>query len=947
MHYWNTVHDCAVAPSPIVPTYRPDPPLKRRNSTMSSSTAGSVRAAGPRALSTARPEARSAGMAERPTRNESLSDLVAFLQSQNMAASTTNSPAALPAVDSPGKTQPVGKEQVKPFHRRLLQFTQRQKKDSSAASSKSKADDQRRQIEALQREGYLVSGSKPNPSSRSTRSKPSIDSSLSQSKQKDVESIGQPWLAKEAHKHGPELPGDSRRRLASLDFGDFGSIGDMTISLSADYDDLSPPPYQPSVSSVPHRMQNSASQSTSALPLEKASMEARKSQNTNRPMSPPTHSTEGHSRRPSTSTGCSIRTDERGDTSYSQPVSRSTSLRVSESSDSSAKSDSITDRETQKRTQATGRLASNPSGSPPKPMKLFPNVTPPRGSSKNAWRVSAVPQYQKPSSKTAVLSDARSEVPESVNSGGNDVQQTGKSSSNESEGESKLACSGTNAAPRASTQSSTTAEPTAAKNSTQSQAAFRSSSLAMGTLNAFPLPAPTKPLPSIPQGRGPGALPDVRSIRPGPKNSVKNPSQPPPIAEDPREFLGRPATALGYAGEQDAADDYDSLQSRSSLERPKSTEPEQYTRRRASSFRMPRMHDLHECPGERDSDQPSEGQPIADSPVLGQKSPPSPTKSDRKRAARKGLQINTHANRRHLPFGLPSPPPTAALPSDPPTQPPSECSVAHRNYTAPAEPASVRGLDIAFQGGSRASVISRSNSSQSSLRHESIPETQEPDDGESPLPSSDDEGFGPASATIRSRRIVEQQNLRAMPPRRGFETLKARASQGRLRYSHSFRPETPQDHGADKLPSPQSEYSQSTYHSIDPRDTLPRGSRAANFLEDRVANLERQNQILQAALLAALNAGVKTPLESLQDSAVSPTFPPAGLGHSYQSRYASRPESWVSSARSSEHSGCETPNSFRENRAKLRQLDNMIEDIESGWLSEKSSLIGTRITHKH
>lgn len=930
MHYWDTVQDCTVAPSPIVPTYRPDPPLKRRNSTMPSATSTSVGSVGSRVV---RPEARSAGMAERSTRNESLSDLVAFLQTQNPPASMDS-----PTANSPGKAQPLAKEQLKPFHRRLLQFTQRQKKNCSAP--KSKADDQRRQIEALQREGYLVSGSKTVPGSRSTRSKASFDSSLSQSKKKDVENIGQPWLAKET------LPANGKRRLASLDFGDFGSMVDVTVSMSNHYDDLSPPPYQSSVSSGSHSTQNSASQSTSALPLEKASMEARPSQSTDRPMSPPADSTDRHSRRPSTSTGCSIRIEGRDGTSCSQPVSRSASLRVSESSDSSAKSESMADREAQKCTQLNGRCASNPTGSPPKPMKLFPDVAPPRGSSKNAWRISAVPQYQQPSSKPAAISDAKSEVSEGVNSSENEDRQFGESSSNATKDGSKFSGSERNAdrAPSVPTQPSRAAEPTAARNSTQSQATSRLSPLTMGTLKAFPLPAPMKPLPSIPNGRGYSALSEAqsqltaRTIRPGPKSSIKNHSQPPPIAEDPRESQSRPATALGYAGEHDAADDHDSFQSRASLERPKSTEPEQYTpRRRASGFRMPRMQDLHESPGERSSEQPSEGQPIADSPVLGQNSP---TKPNKRRAAREGLQINSHVNRRHLPFGLPSPPPTAALPSDPPAQPSTEA-------------ATVKGLDIAFQGGSRASLISRSNSSQSSLRHDSIPESHEPDRCESPLPSSDDEGFASVSATLRSRRTAEQDNLRAMPSRRGQETLSARPSQGRLRYSHSLRPETPQDQGGqgvDRAPSPRSEYSQSTYHSIDSQGSYHihrGGTRAAHFLEDRVANLERQNQILQAALLAALNAGVKSPLESLQGSAVSPTFPPVGLGAPCPSRYASRPESWVSSARSSEHSGCETPSSYRENRTKVRQLENMIEDIESGWLSDKSSVSGARMAHKH
>lgn len=117
----------------------------------------------------------------------------------------------------------------------------------------------------------------------------------------------------------------------------------------------------------------------------------------------------------------------------------------------------------------------------------------------------------------------------------------------------------------------------------------------------------------------------------------------------------------------------------------------------------------------------------------------------------------------------------------------------------------------------------------------------------------------------------------------------------------------------------------------------------AHYLEDRVANLERQNQILQAALMAALNAGLKNPFEGLGDS-LPPGFAHPGHANPYQSRFTPRPESWVSSSHSSENTGFETPGSYREGRPHVRQLDNMIEDIEGGgWLSDKSSMSGARV----
>lgn len=946
MHHWGTIHDCAVAPSPIVPTYRPDPPMNRRYSSMPStmSAAAAADISRARGSSAPKPQARSAGMAERPGRNESLSDLVQFLQTQSMPASAAESTTALPSLQSPFK-EPLIKEQSKPLHRRLWQFAQRQKKDASTAP-KSKADEQRRQIEALQREGYLLSGSKTVSSLRSTRSKASIDSSLTRSKKKDVENIGQPWLEKSARADNPKVPADAKGRLASLDLGDFSSMVDVAASMATDFDDSSPPPYQASASIVSRSGKNLAPQSSSTLSLARAT-EARPSESIERPTSPLVDSRDEHA--PSPSSGdSSIRIVGRGATLASQPATQTAILHANDSANLSGNSEA----QQEASTEHPGRAASNPSGTTSKPLKLFPDVAPPRGSSKEVRRLSAVPRYQKPLSKPlAASSDIEMNALGAAKPAPNAEPPSDKSSSGDLK-TTEQTCSGALPTPSDPTESSP-AGVESPENAAQGRDSPRTSPFAIGTLKAFPLPAPTRPLPSTPRGHAPLGIPQakpqstVRVVRSRPMDLTLPLPQPSPIAEDPRELQGRPVTALGYAGEQDAADDHDSLQSRTSLERPKSTEPGQHSpRRRAPSIRVPRMHDLHESPTECSAGLTTEGRPIADSPVLG---PVSPTKRYGKRASRKGLQINSKVDRDHLPFGLPSPPPTAALPSDPPTQPATEHLTGHRNYSAPNGLATVRGLDIAFQGCPKASTIFRSNSSRSSLRHESIPESYERNRCESPLPSSDDEGFGPSADTLRPRSTVERQSYRTIPFRRGYEVVDARTGQCRPRHPHSARPMTPHGHGSQATEttcSPQSQYSQSTYRSMDSKGSYraqPGSNGVPNFLEDRVANLERQNQILQAALLAALNAGAKSSLDNIPDSNMSPTFPTGGLGNSYPKRYTSRPESWVSSSRSSEQSGCDTPASIRESRAKVRQLDNMIEDIESGWLSDRSSHNSTRL----
>ncbi|KAJ5670704.1 uncharacterized protein N7477_006067 [Penicillium maclennaniae] len=947
MQYWNTIHDSDVAPSPIVPTYRPNPPSKRRHPSMSSPTSAAAENARPSfgsVGSMARPQARSAGMAERPGRNENLSDLVRFFQTQNMPAppvvTTPDSTTALPVVHSPpkgfienagkvDKEDKVGKEQLKPLHRRLLQFTQRQKKEPSLP--KSKQDEQQKQIEALMREGYLFSGSsKPASSSKSTRStrsirsknsidhKSSIDrASISSSKRHDVETIGQPWLEKQNQGGSPMLPSDDKRCLASLDLGDFGAMVDAAVSPSST-DESSSTPYRPSQSS-----QHSASQSTSALPLP-SSLSDTRPQNAHRASTSiastvntqDSGSLNGFTNRLSSSTNSSTRAADCGVTPSSLARSNApASMHTIASSDQSVNSELKQEQDSAK---PTDRVPSNPPS-----LKLFPDVSP-RVSSKNAWRLSAVPRYQTPIGKPLSAKDEQAETPITVKPG--DHETSSENPPGPADSEAKIDRPGASKFSKKSIMTSKAAVPTPPPPA-QSKVKPRPQSLTLGALQAFPLPAPTRPLPSIPDARGsPNTHLDVKAnlairvMRSGSGLRILDlqTSQPSPIAEDPSEPEARPATVLGCVDEGDASGEHQSLHPRASLECSKSAVPDEPTpTRRSSSVCAPRMQDLQETPVERDGDlRILEGEAVADSPVLGRQH--ISTETQGKRHLRKDLHINSRVDRKNLPFGLPSPPPTASLPTDPP-QMSVERSVRHRNFTAPsgASVPSSRKLDH-----HRVSIISRSNSSRSSLRHESIPESYEPNHCESPIPSSDDEGFGPQSQSTRGRRPAETYSKRKDPARRGYDTLDARTSHTRLRYAHQSRPLTPQgrsSHSMEKPVSPHSQYSQSPHRSRDSQNSYrskPARGPVPDFLEDRIANLERQNQVLQAALMAALNAGV---VKNHMDVP----------------------------SRSSEHSGFETSSSLQDRRADVRQLDDMIEDIESGWLSDKSSLSGPHTARHH
>ncbi|KAJ6124489.1 hypothetical protein N7471_011806 [Penicillium samsonianum] len=938
-----------------------------------------------------RPEARSAGTAERAGRNESLVDMVRFFQSQNIPSqpppsqppsqpqprsrapsqppsSPSDTTTALPVLISPKESKPElkpdPKQDLKPFRRRLLQFAQRQKKESSP---RSKQEDQQRQIEALTRGGYLIPAAFPKESKGQKEAKRpeerlslSLSRSLSKSK-KDVETIGQPWL--QAKVDDNRRPTEARRRLGSLDLDDFGSMVDVAVSLTSDFDDSMPPPYHPN--------DHASSQSPSAIPTSSSTDPI--PHDITRPTSSlasTSHSYRNVSideqiQRPSSSAESSIRVD---------PVSQVTiNASVAVNGTEPQPKPSIG---SQKQNQSEKSSPRNVTPLSPT-LKLFPDVAPPRKSSRGALRNSAIPRYQTIENTTASpASSSRTGPSDNVPEVPNEAQKLSNGFIDAPVSEAEPKFSGTLAPCATSSAAALSIEKISEDSASQDETKIRPLSLSLGTLKAFPLPVPTRPLPSLPKAKCSPSPPDTnaRSIREIDQEPLSSNLHSPSVTlvedqeiesavDGPRALDSRPATAPGGvdAGES-MADDEESLFTTSLSEHYQPTPEHCAPRGRVSSVRIPQMQELPERPSSECGAKASEGQPLADSPVLGHSTP---TKSNGKRAVLKGLQINSQVSRKNLPFGLPSPPPTASLPSAPPPQhpppPPPGRKVGQRNYTAPnvAILPPKRNMEAhPAPGPYRGSTLSRSDSSGSSLRHESFPETYQqsrPESRpESPLPSSDDEVFGPEIDTKQSRREADKYQ-RIQPTRRGYETMDPRpmSSRNRLRYPNPARPMTPQSrsiHSLEKASSPQSQYSQSTHRSRESQSSSQQ-TRAApqidHYLEDRVANLERQNQILQAALMAALNAGAKNPLEGLNlDPNMSSGSSRAPFAHQYPGRHTSRPDSWVSSSRSSEHSGFETSSSYRDSRPNVKQLDNMIEDIESGWLSDKSSLSGTRIARK-
>ncbi|KAJ5484734.1 hypothetical protein N7539_004722 [Penicillium diatomitis] len=929
-----------------------------------------------------RPQARSAGMAERPSRNENLSDLVRFFQTSEAEPSPRPNPTPIPTSPESTTALPVVAEtrpsieppteptkDAKPLRRRFLQFAQRQKKDSSA---KSKLTDNQRQIEALQREGYLLTAPKPK-STRSSRtsisSKNSLERTYSRSKKQDVETIGQPWLETDSKRGSSEF----KQHLAPLNLGDFGSMVDVAVSLSKQEEDLSPPPYQPPSSSkitINPGNQGSSDVSAYARPDTDNTLSS--------PMSTAaTHgspSPQEHARQLSTSTSSTRRILD-PDIKPPPRMPRLNSVEFQAgSSTASLVSDGSRSEPFVENLKKPGQASENSSQSSPgglssqPSLKLFPDVAPARMPSKNSLNALPIPQYQRSPRPPASANSSTNVSPMGPKSANVRLSDDSSTKSNV-EGERKM--SGATATSTTSSTSSETQYASSVRSGKTNAPELPISPATMGTLQAFPLPAPTRPLPSLPQpARAPPCIPAAQrvtaelAILPPLKAPESKYPHPSPIAEEPRELT--PKDALHYQSslasrstidpeskdEQGSELDSESPSPAYILDVSKSSLSQLgAVGRRAPSIRIPKMQDDREHPSNNEAD----GLALADSPLLGRANS---MEANGKRAARKPLEIdstNVRLDPTHLPFGLPSPPPTAALPSDPPSQLHPDPSAERRKITASVSAGgrALKAVDGQYNASHhRASMVSRSNSSRSSLRHESIPESTEPSHSESPLPSSDDEGFGPNTGTSRARCAARKIYRLPHSLHQGYATVGSRPSHSRPRYAESVRSQTPQGRMGRSLDksaiSPQSNYSHSTHRSRDSRSshqTQAAASQMAHFLEDRVAHLERQNQVLQAALFAALNAGGKSPFDGLSDLERSSHMAQPRYTNPYQARFTARPDSWVGSTHSSEHSGGFDPSaSCQDNRSHLRQLDNMIEDIEGGWMSDKSSLAGVRMT---
>ncbi|KAE8349386.1 hypothetical protein BDV28DRAFT_160535 [Aspergillus coremiiformis] len=925
-------HADSIAPSPIIPIRRPNPQLSRRGHfSMSSIPRGDVQPP---------------GLSDIQTRIEHVPDLVQFFQIQDSL--------------STGSSQSGGAREIfKAGQRRLRQLAQRPKK---GAEPQTKAEEASRQLLVLQQEGFLpasVPALKPKKSPKG-----SIDSTVSSARsasnlsfqsnsRRDVESIGLPWLEDSLERLDTRETKGSH--LSSHDLRDCTSLVDAAVPRPSPFEDVIPPLYQPSTQS-----------NNDARGLRE-------------------HSS-GYATRPNLSSRASEQSDEMEallhfpdipDRTSSHRVKLSISanpsdykqLSIHEQSEA-AKPAGSKDAPEAAGSKSTPSNLQNTMQSHPNPvaqsLKLFPDTMPPRMPNKAAWRISngCLP----PSIRSLPINSAQQGSPVITTQPNDGVTES--SSSTQSRDDSSEKPSRVDHMPPAqpTNLSRSTVGGAEHEKLTLARTGRRPASLSMGTIDAFPLPAPMRPLPALPKGV-PGVRPSPGQEAPASRGSQGNQTQQEPqlpsrsSEEGSKGVSARRDTHSSIsdrivpdANHPEIAEDQGSKLSRTDAPSPSKPVPSVRTgQSRAERVRALKTKDISASrvylkdSGNRTVE---EGRLFLSSKLSQTASsgdyevtvaPEYSSEGARKRFKRKLADA-------HSP--LPSPPP---FPSNYPRKS-TEAHVASKIGNQPGF-TNAASLDIHELSSKRNSRGYPGNSAWTTgvLNERAINELDLRERSETPLPSSEDEGLDEhfhmqASRSISSRR----RRPKLTPIDVGESTLRKMRHTKKpwpYDYSRPMTPRTRRGHGLEKA-SPQSPHWPSSYYYHEMRDGRHRSSYVQE-LEKRIVHLEHQNKTLQAALLAALDVGGQQSIDGLLGgSTTSLSAPPTGRSFSSMTNSSSspdshimrnprgtrgrqppyRPETWIASPDSSRRSSYGS-----EASADIRELEDMIEDFNFGRESDRAS----------
>ncbi|KAL4997064.1 hypothetical protein BDV10DRAFT_195438 [Aspergillus recurvatus] len=858
--------------------------------------------------------------------NENVREIVQFFQSH-----------------VPTPAQSTGPKDMFKAGQRRLKLALRNKKGTD---SKVKVEEASHQLAALQQQGsfprsqYRKWGNKQSVASTASSSKSATDLSYKSNSKRDVEGIGRPWLEHPLEKRDePGSKGSSQ--VSSLDLRDLASFVEAAVNFSQ-ADDSDPPPYQPLTEQYP-KPTATAEPTTERMPQSDALSDSI--------VAAGGSGMEDTERKVSNELPIASRFDR-----SAQPWMPSE--RLSYETQPLELKPKRNGTVATKQFSSTSSTSSKSSSAPTTPvLKLFPDVISPRTSSKQALRIStsrsSTPKHSLPSIQASQSTPTLPSVFESndrefrtscnslpkIQEHVSDAHGTKQSSSAASE--------------RPSANAGEMLEP----GDSQAKHARRPSSLPPGAIDAFPIPAPVKPLPTVPE---PNSRINNISEKTFSNQQAAQLNMSPPIAELP----GSMPPGISISSPSSPADNDVASSGRDSpfprLSRAKEPvtthnitegppvpiQPRCGSLGKAGRSREAKVRSLiiKDLARSRHLKSSSKGQ-IIDS------------QEDQSSQHRKSEESRSGALEQYQRMVSPGPswpPPTSPPPSNPPRH-----TLQSRQYCTPPASAMAAAIEsyekLLSSTSNRKHHIYRKNSVRNvEMKAKSSMEKKFPDQDETPLPSSDDEGPAgdfywnpPRKTTGRRRRRRPAPIIVDKPvPERGRSIKKHLTT-------NSMGPATLQNYSRRSLgKTPQlhlSSYDHQTYdthgyHGPEPKPNLS--------LEGRIEHLERQNKILQAALLAALDVGVKQDLSSLLGASVSSTTTPPLTGTSFstitntstseassvgQDRRAQngkvpyQPESWIAS-----------PDSFKKGNydsdgAETRDLEQMIDEFDLDWLSDRSS----------
>ncbi|EAW08907.1 uncharacterized protein ACLA_098490 [Aspergillus clavatus NRRL 1] len=852
------------------------------------------------------------------------------------------------------------REILKAGQRRLWQLAQRQWK---ATDPNTKVEEASRYLHALQEEVFLPLSEpkKPGPKMNSEPAKfgsrATTNFNFKSSSRRDVEQIGQPWLENplEISDTHDSLGGE----LSALDLGQLTSLVEAVVASPPRFNDANSPPDQSLVNTS-----NGQQAGTS---------ESRQHTGARRELAP---SFEPNGRQCDEQVGSAPTNPEQENKGNRDqipavlvPGKRSSSSDKTKHKKSQA-SDALAtkDNPVQPREKSTSSKPAAPRDGPTpsvQTLKLFPDTLPPRISSKSALRIPNSRVLGKEAGNSAMAPGAQQKRgPVTTKSKAEksylmpmtlpEHQHESEKSSDSSSSKSGKPCS----------------EPARSPiypNFPLPNNSRRPASLPMGTIDSFPLPAPKRPLPSLPEPISALNTARHQSIPASHKmhRDSDNPLETVPATKAcSTNKTGKCLSANNQAALPRLRFDEKDLRTYQQDDSKEETIPMPYGEEsfvKAGQSREERVRALRQrdmvanrvyIKGPETPHTEKKNQTI-DSPGSPRSLGRGPYSSDSNETSSQPWG----GDRRDASSSIPASPPRLPLPA----QLGREMSFDRRHCSSPTDFIKVLGErrePSSLPVSKRSSLLDCSNSTRSTgVLYEMAAGTSNISKrAESPLPSSDDECMGNNAPASELRQAISKNFRRRA--QHTFEDLslnRSRNSKTPTIPSH-VEPLTPRrqsSRGFENF-SPQSHNSRSSYSSHGLPGQSNNAVHALNSLEGRIAQLEHQNKILQAALFAALDAGVKHNLEGVpgglttsgsaaasssgaERSSLSSTDRSTrghrrtrSARHSRMKKTVRRPESWIDSPGSSNQSDYQSDDSLG-----VRDLEDMIEDLEVNWMTEE------------